>query len=127
MSQLENTEEPSKKLFDIIKDPKINQTVKKLEDNDRHLTNEDEINEAIVVNLQKKFNINNNADDIQTKGKILKLCNVNIIKQPEISEEKIKSVQRKIKPEFIEIALNNINKNSARGTDNISTKLILNL
>ena len=61
------------------------------------------------------------------KNKILKFCNDNQIQLPKIGEDSIKKMNEEIKPELIEVALNNLNKNSAGGSNNIPTKLLLNL
>ena len=85
------------------------------------------INTSIVNNLKDKFKTKAAVSNNDMKNKILKFCNDNQIQLPKIGEDNIRKMNEEIKPELIEVALNNLNKKYAGGSDNIPTKLLINL
>ena len=125
--ELENNESPDKEMYKLMKDNKQSNKVNILVDEGVELKDEKEINISIHKNFIKKYKKKDNSDVEKQKEEIESFCEKHKITIPKITSEERKKLEDDISPEIVQIALRDLNKESAGGDDDVPTKLICDL
>ena len=75
----------------------------------------------------RKYKKKDNSDVEKQKEEIERFCEKHKITIPKITSEERKKLEDDISPEIVQIALRELNKESAGGDDDVPTKLICDL